>query len=273
MKMVLNTKLVALPVALLLSPRVASALDTVETFDKGATDAESYMGFDGIGRPATDRVLHGEIVVGYGIVDRFSAFLATGLEADQSFSQASPGLGFGIFGTPVETPHFDLDLIADLGASGPRLSELQVTPAMELNLDLDPDRRGLGLYLRAGVPIYGRTSEDGAPAEDPEAPADDAEAHTGDPDTPAVSVELNPGVYLGLGKRHELLLEFDAAFHRDPGTGAGPVDVGGVGLGYNVTLSPRIELINQVYLDIPQRDEPVGVGVMVGFIGTIPGAR
>ncbi len=49
--------------------------------------------------------------------------------------------------------------------------------------------------------------------------------------------------------------------------------MGGLALGYNVTLSESIELINQLYLDIPQRDDPVAVGLMIGFIATLPSSR
>ncbi len=50
-------------------------------------------------------------------------------------------------------------------------------------------------------------------------------------------------------------------------------DVGGLALGYNVTLSKSIELINQLCLDLPQQNEPVAVGLMIGFIATLPTSR
>jgi hypothetical protein len=39
-----------------------------------------------------------------------------------------------------------------------------------------------------------------------------------------------------------------------------------------VAVIEQLELILQVYLDIPQNDETYGLGVMLGIISTLPGA-
>jgi len=231
----------------------ARAADTVETWDVGATDVDFYGGFDGIG--ADERSLYGDIMLGYGLVERFSAYLGTTLSASDHLTDGNADVYLGIFGTPLDTDHVDLDLFLDVGAGGDGFDEFSLTPSTELNVDLKPDLGLWGLYLRAGAPIYGRleSGEDGA-----------AEHHR------AFDVELNPGTYLNLGAGHQILLEFDMAFHPKGGADEHTVDIGGVALGYNVVLTDPIELITQLYLDLPQAGERASVGVMVGFIATLP---
>jgi hypothetical protein len=40
----------------------------------------------------------------------------------------------------------------------------------------------------------------------------------------------------------------------------------------NVGIGSTLEMINQVYVDLPQGDEPVAVGFMTGVIATLPAA-
>jgi hypothetical protein len=66
---------------------------------------------------------------------------------------------------------------------------------------------------------------------------------------------------------HQLLLENDMGINHNGETTA---VIDGVALGYNVCVNDTIELINQVYLDIPQQREQIAIGVMVGMIATLP---
>ncbi len=233
----------------------ARAADTTETFDVGATDAELYMGFDGIGNQGGEGALYGDILLGYGLVEGFSAYLGTTLSASEFFTDGNADVYLGIFGTPIDTDHLDLDLFMDVAAGGGGFDEFTVTPATELNVDVRPDTGLWGLYLRAGVPIYGHIEESEG--------GDLEHRRTAD-------VELTPGTYWTLAERHQILLEYDMALHPAPSPDERAVDVGGVALGYNVAIAGPIELVTQVYLDIPQQDEPATVGVMAGFIATMP---
>jgi hypothetical protein len=60
------------------------------------------------------------------------------------------------------------------------------------------------------------------------------------------------------------------SFNHNARAGERVTDVGGISLGYNVILADPLELITEVYFDIPQDDENFGVDVMVGFIATLP---
>ncbi len=241
----------ALPFAL---AGVAHAADTVETWDVGATDVDLYLGADGIGPDADGRSVYGDIMLGYGLVDRLSAYVGATLSANDHFADGNADVYLGVFGTPIETDHFDLDLFLDVAAGGDGFDDFALTPSTEINFDLDPDQGNWGLYVRAGVPIYGEPDE-----------TDPAEH------VRAFDVEINPGTYFTLGRGHQLLLEFDLSFH--PRQEEHTTHVGGVAVGYNIVLAEPIELINQVYVDIPQGDEQPAVGLFTGLIVTLPSAK
>ena len=58
--------------------------------------------------------------------------------------------------------------------------------------------------------------------------------------------------------------------YNNKSTGERSVDIGGLAFGYNIVLNERIELINQLYVDIPQRNESAAWSLMFGFIATLP---
>jgi len=233
---------VLLVLATLASPGWAFAADTVETWDAGALDVDFYLGYDGAG--GADRSVHGDVMVGYGIADRLSIYLGTTVTAHESLANGEPGLYLGVFGTVVDSDHFDFDLFLDVGAGGEGMSELGVTPSLELNFDVDPDHGSFGAYVRAGLA-----------------------AHAPESTRVVFDVVLNPGVYLTVAEEHQLFLEYDMAV--SPADNA--VEVGGVAMGYNVVVNDALELISQVHVDIPQAGENPVVSFTAGFIATIDG--
>lgn len=246
----------ALPLALAaIWPADALAADTVETFDPGAANVELYFGFDGLGTSRADGSVIGDVVVGYGVADRLSAYLATSLQANGYLTNGQPRLCFGVIGTPVDTERFDLDLLLDVGAGGDGLSRLSVAPGVEANLDLDSPAGPWGLYLRASVPFdgEGHVKSDGSIG-----------YHTGH------RFELNPGIHWAPREGHQLLAEYALAWIPGRNDEPGFWENGGAALGYNVAVSETLELITQASV------APVGdrraAGVMLGFIATIPGA-
>ncbi len=263
MKACLRGRLSILPVSLftgvlLCLPGSSIAADTVETWDVGATDVDFYLGFNGLGPKRDERAVYGDFMLGYGIVDRFSAYLGTTLRGDEQFSNGQAGIYFGVYGTQVDTDHLDLDLFLNIQAEGAGFSEFQMRPSAELNFDLEPAQRSWGIYLRAGLPVYGHVR--------PNDSSDPSEHQT------TFCVVLNPGTYLTVAEGHQILLEYDMAFH-ERSVDEHPVDVGGLAIGYNMKINGSIELISQVYLDIPQNDEVVAVGLTIGFIATLPSSR
>ena len=239
--------------ALATIPMVTRAADTVEPWDVGATDVDFYTGFDGIGLTRTDQTIYGNIMLGYGLIDHFSAYACVNLQGDGQLANGEAGLNLGIYGTPIDTAHFDLDFFLDFGGSGPGLSNFTITPSLEMNFDYAPDLQKWGIYLRAGLPVYAITSK--------------KTVHT------RLDVTTTLGTYWTIAPNHQVLLEFDTTFH--PQASGQKAEIGGLALGYNVCLTKNcgIEMINQVYFDIPQAGEQFSTGIMTGMIVTLPSAK
>lgn len=232
----------------------AQAADTVETWEKGAADLDVYMLMEGVGQEGSSQAIAGDVMVGWGLADRFSAHLNTTLQADGYLMNGGTELGIGVFGTAMESDHLDLDLFLDVRSGGEGLSALEVEPAFELNWDAAPDMSTWGTYLRGGLAIAGREAPDKAAGHERYA-----------------DLGLTVGSYWSLDDRHQLLVEFDAAWHDHAGGEVSGFETGGVALGYNVFLHDTLELINQVRVDLPQDDERAGVGFLVGLIASLPG--
>jgi hypothetical protein len=229
------------------------AADTIETFDPGAGDVELASQLEGVGRAGTDQALGSAMLLGYGLAERFSAYVASSLSADGSLAGAQTELNLGAFGTPLDTDHLDLDLILDLILAGTGMGGWTVAPALELNLDREPDLAAYGLYLRAAAAIAPR-------AAGPERAGGRQ-----------LDLGLSLGSYWSPSPRAQLLLEVDATVHEEPDPGAPALERGAVALGLNLLLGENLELITETRYDLPQRGEVGSAGFMVGVIATLPG--
>lgn len=238
-----------------------SAADTTETFDVGATDFELYLGFDGIGLEKYQRSLSGEAVMGFGFTEGFSGLVSVAGSSNEYFGDGGGEISFGIFGTPLDTDHVDLDLFLSAGFSA---DEFGLAPGLELNFDYAPDLAAWGVYLRVEEALAGRDES----VEDDPATAGVDESVTDFAFAPVTAITL--GAYWTVADGHQLLVEYDMSIANNPADGEDALDIGGVALGYNVALSDCVEMINQVYLDIPGDGEDMSAGVMTGIIVTLP---
>jgi hypothetical protein len=243
------------------APCPARAADTVETWDVGATDVEFYSGMNGVGLKRAQGSLFGDLMLGYGLVERLSAYVGQRLTGNKFFTGGTGTTYLGLFGTAVDTRHFDLDLFLGFDLGGPGYRELGVTPMVELNFDVDPNRHSWGAYVRVGLRLHGQNA-------------------TGDDVHPRWETYTTLcavlGTYYNIARRHQLLLEGDVAWRPLRAPGERELELGGIALGYNVILNDRIELINQVYIDIPHPGSPgekLSVGFMAGFIVTLPSLK
>jgi hypothetical protein len=228
-----------LPLLLVIAAEARGA-DTWEGWDPGPTNTEVYVGYSGLGLPLGEQGPGVEYLQGFGLGHSLSTFLSATM---QVAGATRAGFAAGFFGTPVDTDHVDLDLILVLGQEWRRLDDFSAGAAFELNLDLAPDLSLWGGYLRGCVHMTGGRT---------------------------VVLETILGTYLTLAGMHQLLLEADVSFLLSAAEMADAVEVGGIALGYNVLVHEAIELVTQVFLDIPQPGESVSSGVMVGLIWTLP---
>ncbi len=230
----------------------ARASDTVETWDAGATDVDFYLGFEGLN--ADGGGSFGDIMLGYGIVERFSAYLGTTLTSDEQLDDGAAEMYLGVFGTLVDTAHFDLDLFLHVAAGD---GAFELAPAIEVNVDADPNMQTWGGYLRSHFPVHGR-----------EQPFEDMPSET------TYHVAVTVGGYRTIRARHQVLLEYSVDYHPDAADDHERIELGALAAGYNVQLTDSLELVNEVYVDASAADgEPWSFGIMTGFIATLPSAR
>ncbi len=222
----------------------AMAADTLETWGKGDADVEYYV--EG-GAGGGDGHVASSLVLGYGLEERFSAYLALTMEGDGHLGEGAGDLAMGIFGTPLDTDHLDLDLLLDTHLSGPGFTEFSLCPGVELNLDAKPELEAWGVYLRMGHVFKGVAAQEGAT---------ETEYHA----------EAVAGYYWTLGQGRQVLVEAGVELQED----FGGVSQGAIAIGYNHVLSPELELITEVHVDLEPEGSLGGHGVMLGVVGTLP---
>ncbi|MCK9522016.1 MAG: hypothetical protein M0R76_03095 [Proteobacteria bacterium] len=232
------------------------AADTTETWDVGATNTELYVGIEEVGKSRSELTLYSDMLLGYGIIERFSAYFGSTFFSNPSFTEGSADLFMGVFGTPLDTDHIDLDLFLDMRVTGADQWAPTVTPSLELNYDLKPDQALWGMYVRAGVSLYGRTDEDVVKKKGP-----------------MVDLAATLGTYWTFLERHRLLLEYDFCHRLRPTMGGSATEQGGLAIGYNVEVSDAIKLLNEIYIALPQSGESVSANFMVGIGATLPTAK
>lgn len=230
------------------------AADTVETWDVGATDVDYYMGIGGLGLPRQDGGVFGDLLLGYGLAERFSGYVGIALTADRNLGQSDPEHYLGLFGTPVETDHFDLDIFLNFAGSA---TGYAIAPSVELNLDRDPDMSSYGLFLRSG-PVFSNL-----PA-DPEV--------EGSEDRIGTTWRFTPGVYWSVSPRSQLFFQYSNGYVASPEEGQDNWDVGQMQVGYNIFLTEAIELITEINWDAKKTDGVTPWGGFVGIIVTLPTA-
>lgn len=241
-------------------PTVTLAADTLETWDAGSGNLDFYLTMDGVGRSLPEQGVAGDMLLGWGVADRLSTYLSMSLAADGALADGDAALGVGLFGTPVDTDHFDLDLVLDLCAGGAGLRDLCLGPSLELNLDAAPDLASWGAYVRAGLEITGREVGDAHAGKSAAAPGR------------LVDRVLTFGGYRSLGARSQLLLEYDLTWRDEPEAGGPAVERGGLALGFNRMLGDTLELVTQGRWDVPQGERDGAFGLTLGFIAGLPGA-
>lgn len=225
----------------------SAAVDTVESWYEGETGVEFYAGLDGFGLPGAEQTVSGAMILGWGLTDRLSTYLAPGVQSDGDLIGAETEINLGLFGTPLDTDHVDLDLLFDLRVVG---GEMSVVPAFELNLDREPDLAAYGLFLRGAMELGPHENFEG-----------ETERH--------VDLGLTVGGYYSLTARQQILVKYGATVHeRAPGHERFEHDT--VAVGYNALLTDYLELITEAAVTLATDERGASVGVVLGLVATFP---
>ncbi len=167
-----------------------------------------------------------DLMLGHGLTPRLSLYLGTALGLEPGLERGDGRLYLGGMSALVDSDHFDLDLILD-GSLGS--SGADFGPGFELNLDAAPELARFGLYWRVQLS--------------------------------AVERELftTLGAYVTVADGHQLLFETLTE-------AADVIGGGGVAVGYNLAVGDSMEIINQVYVDVPEPGERLSFSITTGVI-------
>ena len=232
----------------LLAARPLHAADTIEPFEPGLSDFETYAGAEGLGLVRSEQTLFAEGTVGCGVTPRLSFYVAPTFSVDGYLAAAVPDLVLGGYGTPFEGDHFDLDLGLDLATDGAVMS---YSPFFELNFDGEPELAFAGLYLRGGMDVFGEPNEQGQAAT-------------------RLGAQGTIGAYVNIARCHQLLAELDGAWFAEPKSDTPDAEMGALQLGYNVLVHDAVEIINEISADVPRSGEDWSYGVSMGLLMTLP---
>ncbi len=224
----------------------ANALDTTEPFELGFTDYEMYSSMGGANLNAGERTIGWDGVVGVGLTDSFSAALKYSLESNDYLQSDGDQLHLWVFWTVTASKIFDVDFFSQIGTGG------GLAFGSELNLDLD--KFGLQLTLEEG--IENRIDLKGNPTKER-----------------SYNLGLQPLVHYALNDSTQLLAAIDFSLPHYPKKGERSFNIGSVGIGLNIGVHPAVELITELNIDIPQDDEKMAIGAMIGFLATVPATK
>lgn len=246
----------------------ASAVDTNETIDSGATYYEFSTGWTGLQKPLIQQQIYAGSAIAYGLTDKLTGYLAMSGQANAYFGDGFGRTGFGLMATVYNTDHVSVDAMIDAGMGGvgpqPLLfhpardltTGFALTPGVEINYDHDDEMNDWGLFTVLQQALTGRTTV----------------VYT-DEFVERVTYAFAPYLQMALGgyittvaDKKQWLLELDFRWRQNPTTSQDALVWSGLGLGYNHMVNEELELATEVYVNMPVDNETWGVGFSVGII-------
>ena len=249
MKKLLAASLLA---AAFLLPVQAFAGDTYETIDKDTIEILPSFTLDslGDGNPS----VYTSLGFVYGVFDGLNIGATIGYGSDEGMAGGSADLGINILWTPLDTDHFDLDVMADFEFN--TADGYTITPGIELNYDLKPDLSLWGLYLRFGLPIHGEYVA-GHTAE-----GEETNVATSD-----LGISLTLGTYFTIADIHQILLEGGLSIDNLANNlGDRGISSPFVSVGYNVYITDTFEFTTELAFNIPYGEDDFSATFTVGGI-------
>jgi len=245
---------------LLVLPALCPAADTLEAFEQGASNLDFGVSIGGLGQHRSDATFRGEVMAGYGLTPRMSAYVVITRGANGFLGDGSGGFAMGMYGTPLEGDRWDLDLIFDVGAGDPDLAEFAVSPGFELNYDDTPDQSTWGFYANGGAALYGHAEQR-------------VDTAVSEWTRTAMDIPLTIGTYRAVSDG-QLFFQAGTNIHDLGHTGL--INEGVLAFGYNFNLTPTVEMITELAFAIYNRpDAEAGIwdlhaaDIYVGLISTL----
>jgi hypothetical protein len=254
-------------------PGPVQAADTLETWAKGDSNAEVYVGLDGLASRGRAGSLQTDLLVGHGLTNRLSVYVGSALASPSVLAVHDAGFYVGSFAALLDTDHLDVDFLLDLTAQGDGFRELVVLPFLEVNLDMLPDQAGVGLYAHLALPVTAsEASLRGTPRLRPGRSWTDLRSPWAPLPPLGLQADLaaKVGAYWTVRPGHQVLCELDATFPLLAPARSWPPGVGTLALGYNFHLGGSLESINQLTLGIPAHGQFPSAAFTTGFILGIP---
>ncbi len=242
--------------------KTSLAIKTTEPYDYGPSVFELHLGCDGLGLESEQVSILAKLLLGYGLNDWLSGYLMFRNYDTEYLVNGQGEAIFGLFGTPIDTNHLDLDLILDISLGGLSFGQLALSPGFEVNLDRKDDLSAYGAYFLFGLNIFGR---DLSVEDDPLTESVDESRKILEVTT---SADFTLGGYFALSDSKQLLLQY--VFGIDPNTSGDAHEFrnGSLELGYNMMLTDSIELINEFFIQLPQGDRSASLGLTTGIFVT-----
>ncbi len=232
------------PLALVLGAisfsETAAAIDTLENYAPGLSDAEAYVGTDGLGGPPHGVTLAHSAGIGGGLTPRLSLFIGYEVTTNRQLAEAARGLSTTLYGTLLQRTHLSLDLGATLHTGD---SAASFAPFFEANWDSVPDQGAWGLFTHGGPCAEGGEHIDWTWSQ-------------------------GFGGYVTAAEGHQLFTEWRTEFDLKRSPLIGQWQHGGLFAGYNAMLVDNLELISEVGVNLPQ-DSGATASAMVGFIASL----
>jgi hypothetical protein len=244
--------------AILAGGRDAAAAGSARTYGVGILDLKVSAGFDGYNPDGYKKNLFSDVVLKYGVKDRFSAYVAASILSDDYPGEKKGRAAMGLSGTPVDLRHFNVNLGFDVTVDSDRFS---LVPKLQLNLDLGTRVGKMGVYFKLEESLASSAAETGA--------ASIRDAVNSLRFTPETG--LTVGTSWALVRGHQLAIEYDMDFARTRLQTPNAAEIAGISIGYNVRLTDHIKTFYKVSLDIPGAGGDFNAGLKVGFAVNLPG--
>jgi len=224
----------------------ANAVDTLEVYAPGLSDAEVYLGAERLGESKHETSTYASFGFGAGLHERLALYAGIDSVGNGALGEGSSGPNLLLYATVIDSFPFALDLGAQLSESD---GSLATGPLCEVNFDFAPGQALAGLFLHGGPVAVGQ-----------------AEAVNW-------SFEGGLGGYLSVSERTQLLVEWVSSYDLGVSPASSAMSHGALLFGVNSLVTENIELIHEFSLTLPDSGTDAGVGAMLGFVASLPTAN